>query len=214
MFSSAQGGVEKFMAQRAKIYEEDGEVKRWSFVGVLAMCVALLVGSDLFAQCRNGVCPTAGSRVVAGVVNAVAIPVQAVREIRTIGVASEGCSTCVTSAVADTSGDFGALVFARKLDRSRFLYHDRYFNGPEVVFKSSGVATQEMAVAAWLKSKKGHRELLQSGAITAIRCSGSACVGRGAPLAKAAVASVAGVATGVARRAVRPLRCLKNRLCR
>lgn len=177
------------------------------------MCVALIMGSELFAQCRNGNCTIPGARVVQGVVSVAVAPIQAVQELRTVGVASFGCETCVSPDAALTSGDLGALAFARKLDRSRFLYHDRFFNGPEVVFKSSGVATREMAIATWLKSREGHRELIQSGAITVIQCSGRACVGRGAPLARAASAATATAANTV-RRVVRPLRCLKARLCR
>lgn len=82
------------------------------------------------------------------------------------------------------TSDYGAAAFAERLHRSRGLYHDRGFRGPEVVYKSPGVtATNEAAIAAWLRSKRGHKELIESGKITAISCVGTACVGRGAPLA-------------------------------
>lgn len=74
--------------------------------------------------------------------------------------------------------DLGASSFAEQLNGSRGLYHDGTFNGPEVVYKSSTIATEQAAIATWQASPK-HAALLNSGAITSIRCSGNACVGRG-----------------------------------
>jgi len=84
---------------------------------------------------------------------------------------------CCGSALAQ----FGAGEFAARLAASGRLHHDGAFHGPEVVYMSSGVATQEAAVSSWMLSRAGHRELLVSGAITEIACVGNACVGRGAP---------------------------------
>lgn len=74
--------------------------------------------------------------------------------------------------------DLGARQFASQLSSSRGIFHDRSFRGAEVVFKSSGVATEAEAMA-WWQNSPGHASLINAGAITSIQCSGSACVGRG-----------------------------------
>lgn len=86
--------------------------------------------------------------------------------------------------------DTGAEAFAGTMNASGRLYHDRSFRGPEVVFRSSGLASRSMAMAAWLKSRAGHRELIQSGAITEIACVGNVCVGRGASTSVRTVTTV------------------------
>jgi uncharacterized protein YkwD len=79
--------------------------------------------------------------------------------------------------VSSVSYNSGATQYAAVLNNRRGLRHDRSYNGAEVVYRSSGPATQEMAVASWMNSP-GHRNLLQSGAITSIACVGNVCVGR------------------------------------
>lgn len=73
----------------------------------------------------------------------------------------------------------GAKEYAERLNQTGSTEHDRFFNGSEVIFKSDGIATPEAAMAAWQKSRKGHAQLVASGAITDIQCSGGVCVGRG-----------------------------------
>lgn len=89
--------------------------------------------------------------------------------------------------------------FAAQLNQSRGLYHDTSYVGPEVVFKSSGVATEEMAIEAWQNSPP-HARLLPS--ITDIQCVGNSCVGRGQ------------VATAVARTATAPVRMVQEKRLR
>ena len=75
--------------------------------------------------------------------------------------------------------DTGAGSFAATMNASGRMYHDRSFNGPEVVYRSSGPATQDGAMAAWMRSP-GHRALVSTGQITDVQCIGNVCVGRGA----------------------------------
>ena len=86
---------------------------------------------------------------------------------------------CLAALAGSANADTGAEAFARRMNASGRLFHDRSFRGPEVVFRSSGPATKAVAVAAWLRSRAAHRELIQSGAITEIACVGNVCVGRG-----------------------------------
>jgi hypothetical protein len=65
--------------------------------------------------------------------------------------------------------------FANQLHRSGRLYHDPGYSGYEVVYRSSGIATREAAIAAWQRSP-AHSRILPR--ITSIHCSGNVCVGR------------------------------------
>lgn len=84
---------------------------------------------------------------------------------------------CVLSVLPTTCLADGHLQFARKLNQHRRLYHDRTYNGAEVVYRSSGTATRQGAIQAWLNSPP-HRALLQAGKIRNIVCHGNVCVGR------------------------------------
>jgi hypothetical protein len=67
--------------------------------------------------------------------------------------------------------------FAATLNASGGLFHDNSYNGAEVVYRSSGVATEEAARRSWMRSP-GHRRLLLAGKISNIVCVGNVCVGR------------------------------------
>ena len=76
------------------------------------------------------------------------------------------------SSYSDTT--FG---FAATLNASGGLFHDNSYNGAEVVYRSSGVATEEAARRSWMRSP-GHRRLLLAGKISNVVCVGNVCVGR------------------------------------
>lgn len=65
--------------------------------------------------------------------------------------------------------------FAYRMHMSGRLYHDPGYRGPEVVFRSSGRATQAQAMAAWRRSRP-HAALLPR--IRTVHCYGNVCVGR------------------------------------
>lgn len=67
--------------------------------------------------------------------------------------------------------------FATTLNASGGLFHDNSYNGAEVVYRSSGVATEEDARRSWMRSP-GHRRLLLAGKISNVVCVGNVCVGR------------------------------------
>ena len=67
--------------------------------------------------------------------------------------------------------------FAATLNASGGLFHDNSYNGAEVVYRSSGVATEEAARRSWMRSP-GHRRLLLAGKISNVVCVGNVCVGR------------------------------------
>jgi len=67
--------------------------------------------------------------------------------------------------------------FAATLNASGGLFHDNSYNGAEVVYRSSGVATEEAARRSWMRSP-GHRRLLLAGRISEVVCVGNVCVGR------------------------------------
>ena len=73
----------------------------------------------------------------------------------------------------------GAYEFAVRMNSSGGLYHDPGFSGPEVVYRSSGMATPAAAHSAWQRSR-GHARLVNAGLITDVQCVGNVCVGRGA----------------------------------
>lgn len=71
-----------------------------------------------------------------------------------------------------------AFDYAQRMNSSGYFRHDAGFNGAEVIYRSSGVATEADARRWWMNSPR-HRALLLSGAITDIACVGNVCVGRG-----------------------------------
>lgn len=83
------------------------------------------------------------------------------------------------------AGAFTSVVFAQssaqdyasRMNRGGFFRHDRSWGGAEVIYQSSGVATQADAMRWWMNSPP-HRRLIQSGQITDIACVGNVCVGR------------------------------------
>ncbi len=78
-----------------------------------------------------------------------------------------------TSAFAQSS----AQDYAARMNRGGFFRHDRSWGGAEVIYRSSGTATQADAMRWWMNSPP-HRRLIQSGQITDIACVGGVCVGR------------------------------------
>jgi len=74
-------------------------------------------------------------------------------------------------------GQSGAFEYAQQMNNSGFFRHDRNWGGAEVIYRSSGVATQEDAMRWWMNSPP-HRRLVQSGQITDVQCVGGVCVGR------------------------------------
>jgi hypothetical protein len=82
------------------------------------------------------------------------------------------------SVPSQAADQFGTTAYAKVLNQSRVFRHDPNYRGAEVIFKSSGRATQADAMRAWMQSK-GHRALIRAGRITEIRCVGRVCVGRG-----------------------------------
>lgn len=73
----------------------------------------------------------------------------------------------------------GAGLYAARLNAGRIFRHDPAFQGAEVIYKSSGEATEAEARQWWMNSP-AHRQLLVSGAIQEIACVGGVCVGRSA----------------------------------
>lgn len=68
--------------------------------------------------------------------------------------------------------------FARRLNRHPVLHHALLGrSGAEVVYRSSGTATQAAAMQSWMNSPP-HRALLDAGAIRSVVCHGRVCVGR------------------------------------
>lgn len=82
---------------------------------------------------------------------------------------------CVT---VDASNQTGAYEYAVRMNQGRFFRHDPAFRGPEVIFRSSGQATEQQAHQAWMNSPP-HRRLVVAGLIQDVQCVGSVCVGRG-----------------------------------
>lgn len=80
--------------------------------------------------------------------------------------------------VESASAQTGARAYAARMNASGFFRHDRSFSGAEVIYRSSGVATEADARRWWLSSP-AHRRLILSGAISDVACVGSVCVGRG-----------------------------------
>ena len=69
--------------------------------------------------------------------------------------------------------------YASQMNRTRVFRHDSTWRGAEVIYMSSGIATEAQARQWWMRSP-GHRALIVSGSITEIACVGNYCVGRGA----------------------------------
>lgn len=90
-----------------------------------------------------------------------------------VSVCADGSCINVNASSATGAGDY-----AVKLNQGRLFRHDPSFRGAEVIFKSSGIATEADARRWWMNSPP-HRKLLLAGAIQDIQCVGSVCVGRG-----------------------------------
>jgi hypothetical protein len=71
---------------------------------------------------------------------------------------------------------FGQRLFARTLNVGP-LRHAAGYRGAEVVYRSSGRATQAAAMQAWSQSP-GHAALINAGKIKNVVCNGRVCVGR------------------------------------
>ena len=67
--------------------------------------------------------------------------------------------------------------FARRLNIGPLRHAKIGYSGPEVVFRSPGLATREQALQWWAQSPP-HAALINSGQITTIICNGRVCVGR------------------------------------
>jgi hypothetical protein len=68
--------------------------------------------------------------------------------------------------------------FARRLNRHPILHHAMFGrSGAEVVYRSSGVATQAAAMQWWMNSPP-HKAQFDAGRIHSIVCHGRVCVGR------------------------------------
>lgn len=90
------------------------------------------------------------------------------------------CLVAFFVAGAVTSAAFaqsGAYEYAQRMNSGGFFRHDRNFGGAEVIYRSSGTATEADAMRWWMNSPP-HRRLVQSGQITDIQCVGGVCVGR------------------------------------
>lgn len=88
------------------------------------------------------------------------------------------CAFFVAGAVTSVAfGQSGAFEYANRMNSGGFFRHDRSFNGSEVIYRSSGTATEADAMRWWMNSPP-HRRLVQSGQITDIQCVGGVCVGR------------------------------------
>ena len=81
------------------------------------------------------------------------------------------------SYVPSTNYSDTTFGFAATLNASGGLFHDNSYNGAEVVYRSSGVATEEAARRSWMRSP-GHRRLLLAGKLSNVVCVGNVCVGR------------------------------------
>lgn len=120
--------------------------------------------------------------------------------------AQADCSSgvCITS---------GARAYAARMNSTRVFRHDASFQGAEVIYQSSGVATPEAAKTWWMNSPP-HRRLLLSGAIQDIQCVGSVCVGRSiSAVGNTSQAIVATATNSVSR--IKPVSRIRNLLkCR
>lgn len=74
------------------------------------------------------------------------------------------------------AGGFGQRLFARALNVGP-LRHAAGYRGAEVVYRSSGRATEAAAMQAWSQSP-GHAALINAGKIKNVVCNGRVCVGR------------------------------------
>jgi len=72
-----------------------------------------------------------------------------------------------------------ASAYAARMNAGGFFRHDRSWGGAEVIYRSSGQASESEARQWWMNSP-GHRKLLVSGAIQDVACVGGVCVGRSA----------------------------------
>jgi len=109
-----------------------------------------------------------------------------------------------------------AASYAARMNAGRFFRHDRTWAGAEVIYRSSGQASEAEAQAAWMRSP-AHRRFLVSGAIQDIACVGGVCVGRSVQAVQANIAApfMQGVSSGlksINHRA--PLKRIRNHFSR
>lgn len=76
----------------------------------------------------------------------------------------------------EAQAGFGQRLFAKALNVGP-LRHAAGYRGAEVVYRSSGRATQAEAMQAWSQSP-GHAALINAGKIKNVVCNGRVCVGR------------------------------------
>lgn len=105
-----------------------------------------------------------------------------------------------------------ASAYAARMNAGGFFRHDRAWGGAEVIYRSSGQATEAEARQWWMNSPP-HRRLLVSGAIQDVACVGGVCVGRSVQAVQNAVVQpfMQGVQNGLnATRHRAPLRKIRN----
>jgi hypothetical protein len=111
------------------------------------------------------------------------------------------------------SGQCGTSVrYAAQMNSGGFFRHDRGWGGAEVIFKTTGTATEAQARQWWLNSPP-HRKLLLSGAIQDVACVGGVCVGRSVQAVQNTVTKpfMQGIRTGLQPVAKRtPLKRIRN----
>jgi hypothetical protein len=88
-----------------------------------------------------------------------------------------GCSSAAEAQVCVDGSCGTAAGYAARMNAGRFFRHDQAWGGAEVIYRSSGTATEAEARESWMNSPP-HRRLLVSGAIQDIACVGGVCVGR------------------------------------
>jgi hypothetical protein len=96
----------------------------------------------------------------------------------TTSVSTEAYYVATSQEVYTVQGqDTSTKQFAQTMNASGSMYHDPNYHGAEVVYRSSGLATEAQARAAWQRSR-GHRRLINAGLISHVSCVGNVCVGR------------------------------------
>ena len=125
----------------------------------------------------SGVYSSGGSTGSVSVVRSYSVPV--VQSVTFASCICPDCGCVKTQGYQTSAASYSSSTasFASALNASGSLFHDGSYVGPEVVYRSSGIATQADAMRTWRRSPP-HRRLLRSGAITEVVCTGNVCVGR------------------------------------
>jgi uncharacterized protein YceK len=127
-----------------------------------------------------------------------------------------GCSSAAKAQTCVDGSCGSAAGYASRLNGSRIFRHDPSWGGAEVIYRSSGTATEAEARQWWMNSPP-HRKLLVSGAIQDIACVGGVCVGRSVQAVRNNLTEpfMQGVRTGVQSVSHRtPLRRIRNHFTR